>query len=674
MDRREDTPATAATAKRRATSILLLEDSAFDVDLITETLKSYRPDVVVNHVSSEQGFLAALRMQRYDAILSDFEIPGFGGAQALEIVRHSGIDTPFIFVSGVIGEDNAVELMKMGATDYVSKSRLARLPLVLDRALKESSTRVGRADAERKLREADAAYGRLVESLTDYAVILLSDEGRIEGWNAGAQAIFGYARDAVLGQPLELLMSSIDVASRGLQRDLAAARKLGRLPTARWMVKRDNATIWVVGALATLPSEQGDPHGFFCIMRDTTAEYVAEENMRNARMQAEAARDEAQRAIQARDRFIAVLSHELRTPLSSISFAAHLLEKVATVPDKYEHLLPMVRRNIATEARLIDDLLDVSAISNGKLNLKLGQVDMHELLQETVDLFDDQVVERQLTLSLDTTDAPAIVTADRVRMQQVISNLLRNAVKFSNPGGHIRLRTEVRGQHFSLVCHDEGVGIATQDMERIFRPFEQGVAAEGDGAQKRGGLGLGLAIAGHLVAMHGGELNAASQGHGKGATFTLRMPVTPPGETAHPAPTPADAAEASANNGNWRVLLVEDNLSAAWALQMCLEGYDYAVVHAGTVAEAMLAFQESNFDVVLTDLGLPDGSGVEIGRALSKTVPVVALSGYGAEADRRRTLEAGFSAHIVKPADPEQVHAMLQQVLSTGPQSPARPH
>ncbi|MEC5398952.1 hybrid sensor histidine kinase/response regulator [Uliginosibacterium sp. H1] len=653
----------------------MLEDSAFDVDLITETLKSYLPDVQTKHVNSEQGFLDALRLQRYDAILSDFEIPGFGGAQALEIVRHSGIDTPFIFVSGVIGEDNAVELMKMGATDYVSKSRLARLPLVLDRALKESSTRRGRADAERKLREADATYGRLVESLTDYAVILVDDEGRIEGWNAGAQATFGYGRDEMLGQSLELLMSSIDVASRGLQRDLAATRKMGRLRTARWMVRRDSAPLWAVGSLSTLPSEQGESHGFFCILRDTTAEFVAEENMRNARLQAEAARDEAQRAIHARDRFIAVLSHELRTPLSSISFAAHLLEKVATVPDKYEHLLPMVRRNIAIEARLIDDLLDVSAISNGKLNLKPDLVDMHELLQETVDLFDDQIIERQLTLSLQIADAPAVVNADRVRMQQVISNLLRNAVKFSNPGGHITLRTEVRGQQFTLSCRDEGVGIAAQDIERIFRPFEQGAASDGDGAQKRGGLGLGLAIASHLVAMHGGELDAASDGPGKGATFTLRMPCTTRAADAATSPVQADGSHGGGNgHGSFRVLLVEDNVSAAWALQMCLESYDYAVVHAATVAEAMLAFQESDFDIVLTDLGLPDGSGVEIGRALSKTVPVVALSGYGAEADRRRTLEAGFSAHIVKPADPEQVHAMLQQVLSTTPQAPSRPH
>jgi nitrogen-specific signal transduction histidine kinase/CheY-like chemotaxis protein len=386
---------------------------------------------------------------------------------------------------------------------------------------------------------------------------------------------------------------------------------------------------------------------------------------RAARAKAESglriALQEAERANRAKDRFLAVLSHELRTPLASVSFAAHLLSKVAEVPEKYAELLPTIQRNVALEARLIDDLLDISAITNGKLGVHRATVDMREVLHQVVETSREQLAQKRITLIYTAPPQAAWVFGDEARLQQVVSNLLRNAIKFSPEGSSVRLSAGLEADGgFVFTCSDDGVGLETEALDRIFTAFEQ---ADREVANRFGGLGLGLAIARHLAHEHAGSLTADSRGPGLGATFTLRLPGVP-------APDPADAPEvetsieAAPQPLANRVLLVEDNPSAAETLALCLDEYGWQPVHAATVAAAMALADEQDFDIVLTDLGLPDGSGVEIGRALSPRMPVVALSGYGSAADLRRTAEAGFTEHLVKPVDPEVIHEALRKSLA----------
>ncbi len=508
-----------------ALAVLLLEDSRFDAELLEENLRLVYPDAVLDVVSDEAGFVAALSARRYDVVLSDYELPGYDGGLAMAHARAVAPRMPFIFVSGVIGEDNAVELLKSGATDYVSKGRLERLPLVLQRALREVAQRDARDAAERALREA---------------------------------------------------------------------------------------------------------------------------------------RDEAERANRAKDRFLAVLSHELRTPLTPIGAAADLLEKSAAVPAEHRHLLPMIRRNVALEARLIDDLLDLTAIAAGKVSLKLATVDMHALVQVVVDMVADQIRERQLRLVLQLGATQHLVRADEARMQQVLWNILRNAVKFTAPGGAITLRSSSAVGQFVLSCADTGIGIDAGALARIFTAFEQ---ADAEVSRQFGGLGLGLAIARGLVREHQGELGVMSEGRGQGATFTLMLEAL--GSGADMPPTgPAVSGGDAAVNGECRVLLVEDNPDSANALSLGLESYGYTVTLAGSCADALRKARAAQFDVVVTDLGLPDGSGLDIGRQLSPRTPVIALSGYGTPQDLERSTSAGFSGHIVKPAEFSTVHAMVQKVLA----------
>ncbi len=643
----------------RPLHVLLLEDSAFDAELLQETLLAVYPRAVVDWVTHAAAFAEALARGGHEVILSDHQLPSFGGAEALDMARNKAPRVPFIFVSGVIGEDNAVELLKRGATDYVSKSRLSRLPVVLERALREVDERAARDRAEGRLREAHLTFDRVVDALRDYAVILLDPLGRITQWSRAAQEVFGYRPQDVLGRSVAVLHTAEDRTAGALDRTLRRAVADGKAATQRWMVRRDGSQLWAESTLSPLFSAGGELAGFCKIARDTTAEHQAAQALHAAKEQAEAARAEAERASLAKDRFLAVLSHELRTPLAPVTIATHILEKAATVPEKYSDLLPMIRRNVALEARLIDDLLDLAAITSGKLGLKPAPVDMHALLRQVLDMVADQIGQRQLRLELDLAAGPAVVRVDGARMQQVLSNLLRNAIKFSNPGGLVEVRTRLQDGLLTLTCRDEGMGIEPAALRRIFTAFEQ---ADREVAHRLGGLGLGLAIARHLVTEHGGELTAHSDGRGQGATFTLTLRCTSiedvPALTGSPHPPVPAAARAGT-----RLLLVEDNVDAAETLALCLEEYGYAVDHAGTCADALHLAATRAFDIVLTDLGLPDGTGVDIGRSLSPTLPVVALSGYGAASDRRRTSAAGFSGHLVKPAEPEEVHALLQQVL-----------
>jgi PAS domain S-box-containing protein len=649
----------ATAADPRPLRALLVEDSRLDAELLRIQLERAWPAAQLEVVREEAAFVSALGAGGWDVVLSDYELPGFTGADLLEHRNRIAPGVPFIFVSGVIGEDNAVELLKRGATDYVSKARLPRLGLVLQRALRELDERRARDFAERQLRQADMTFARVVDSLREHAVILLDDAGQVQFWNRAAARIFGYSAAEMLGQPAAVLFPPDDGPGQALPAEMREARAHGQASDNRWLVTRDGRRLWAEGVLTALEDDRGNPAGFCKLLHDATERHLAAQAL-------QAAKEEADRASRVKDRFLAVLSHELRTPLAPILNAVHVLEKTARIDDAQRGLLPMIRRNVALEARLIDDLLDLTAISAGKVSLQRARVDMHQLVHAVVGMVAETLEDKAIRLELQLDAAFPEVDADQARMQQVLWNILRNAVKFTPRGGRLRLRTENVAGEFRLACTDSGIGIAADALLRIFSPFEQ---ADAGVSKAFGGLGLGLAIAQGLMAQHGGRIDVRSDGRDTGATFTVVLPCDAAAQAL--PPTLVAAAQPDAGERR-RVLLVEDNEDAALALSLCLEYYGYVVHHVATCAEALRTVREDRFDAVLTDLGLPDGSGIEIGRALAGELPVLALSGYGREQDRQRSAEAGFAAHLVKPADPAEVHAALLQVLS-GPVPVASP-
>jgi len=631
--------------------ILMLEDSPFDAELIQAALTAAYPQAVVRLVDDEGAFARALASDAFDVVLSDVELPGYGGAQALEHCKSVAPELPFIFVSGVIGEENAVELLKRGATDYVSKDRLGRLPLVIDRALRERTERLARLRAERQLRQADSVYARVVDGLSGYGVILLDVDGTIRDWNHAASLIFGYVRGEMIGRSIETIYTAEDRSGGVVQADFRAATLHGSVVDARWLVRADGTRLRAEGALTVLRDEDGEVSGFCKLLRDVTTTYESAAALLQAK-------EEAERANRTKDRFLAVLSHELRTPLLPIAAAAQTLQKNVEVPPRFAELLPMIRRNVLLEARLIDDLLDLTAISAGKLSLRLAPVDMRKIVDVVVEMVQETVDEKQISLTVDWQASRGTVEGDPARLQQILWNIVRNAVKFVPFGGHIRLQVDDDAGWLRLRCIDDGIGFDPAVQASIFSAFEQ---ASDEVRRQYGGLGLGLAIAQGLVLEHGGELQASSDGPGRGATFTLRLATI-----AAPESPEAGVAQKAAGNPaprRVRMLLVEDNEDAAIAMQMSLEYMGYEVVHAPTLREAVALGTQQAFDVVVTDLGLPDGSGLDLGPVLSPRAPLIALSGFGSAEDVARSISAGFVAHLVKPTDPDDVHATVGKVL-----------
>ncbi|MFL6681233.1 MAG: response regulator [Burkholderiaceae bacterium] len=639
--------------------ILMLEDSVFDAELIQAALARTCPHAQVRLVSDERSFAQALASGAFDLVLSDVELPGYGGEHALDHCKAVAPELPFIFVSGVIGEENAVDLLKRGATDYVSKDRLGRLPLVIERAQRERAERAARMRAERQLREADSVYARVVDGLSGHGVILLGTDGSIRDWNQAASRIFGYVRADMIGRNIATIHTAEDRAADVVRSDFKAATTHGSVVVARWLVRADGSRLRAEGAVTVLRDEDGQVSGFCQLLHDVTSTFESAAALLQAK-------EEAERANRAKDRFLAVLSHELRTPLLPIAAAAQTLQKNVVVPPELAELLPMIRRNVLLEARLIEDLLDLTAISAGKLSLRRAPVDMRKIIDIVVEMVQETVDEKQIDLAVHWSAGRGVVDGDAARLQQVLWNLVRNAVKFTPAGGRIRIEVENEGARLRLCCIDDGIGIEPSALPLIFSAFEQ---ASDDISRQFGGLGLGLAIAQGLVLEHGGELSVSSDGLGRGATFTLRLDTVDAPDAV--AAQPAVAAPDSVSARPVRMLLVEDNEDAACAMTMSLEFMGYQVTHAANLRAAMTAGERDAFDVIVTDLGLPDGSGLDLGPALSARAPLIALSGFGSAEDVARSMAAGFAAHLVKPTDPDDVHATVGKILMRTAAAPA---
>jgi hypothetical protein len=317
----------------------------------------------------------------------------------------------------------------------------------------------------------------------------------------------------------------------------------------------------------------------------------------------------------------------------------------------------MIRRNVEREARLVNDLLDLARLAKGKVDLRMGEVDLHEVVREALETCRSELEEKRLSARMELGAKAHWVRGDAERLEQVFWNLLRNAIKFTAPGGSISVRTAgAEGGRITVDVADTGVGIAPDDIARIFEPFEQGERAEG-----RGGLGLGLAIAREMTERHGGTIAARSDGPDRGAVFEVALRTIP---TVHRDAEPEAARPVGARP--MRILVVEDHADTARAIAALLraDGHDVAV--AGTVAEALAAHRERPAELVLSDLGLPDGSGLRLPAALDaiRRTRAIVLSGYGTRAELDRSREAGFVGHLVKPVTAEKIAEAVARASS----------
>lgn len=510
-----------------------------------------------------------------------------------------------------------------------------------------------RQRAEAAVSESELRYRTLFETVpagvfvcNQDGVILQHNRRAVELWGRAPECgVESYCGSLHLFTPDGIELSTAERPIREVLRTGISA-----LNVELAIERPDGTRLPVVMNFAPLKNARGTVTGAVTCFTDIRDRKRIEQTLQTAMV-------EVERASRAKDDFLAALSHELRTPLTPVLMTAIALESDPSLPIEVREQLSMMCRNIELEARLIDDLLDLTRISRGKLQIAPVPADLNLLLRHTAEIVRSDGLGKKIRIVLDLAAARYHVLADPTRIQQVFWNLIKNALKFTPTGGTVTVSTENDEAGKILIrVEDTGVGISEEALPHIFNAFEQGDIA---GQHRYGGLGLGLAISRAIVTVHGGSIRAESEGPGRGSAFTVTLDtVNVPEASADPL------ALQPGTTRSMRLLIVEDHEATRTVLSRLLSRHGHQVTTVGTMAAAIAAFGDAHFDAVVSDLGLPDGSGLELMRELQRMrpVPAIALSGYGMEEDLRQSKEAGFFAHLVKPVKLDQLRMLLEQI------------
>ncbi len=511
------------------------------------------------------------------------------------------------------------------------------------------------------------AWASVVREMND-PVLVIDASGQLVELNQAAQRLSGRPLNELLG---------IDVA-RSFSRWPELLQRLKVMPeqgesSFELAGPEPQATAAAFDARISRLGGHAELLGWVVVLRDITEHKRAEEE--RVRMLSErAARAEAEAANRAKDRFLATLSHELRTPLTPVLAAVTGMLGDAATPESLRVVLEMIRRNITLESRLIDDLLDLARIRKGALDLKRENIDAHDLIKHVIAICDDDFRRAEIKLGLDLAASEHHVSADPIRFQQALWNLIKNAIKFTPAGGRVSVRTVNRqngpgscdGAALLLEVSDTGIGIEANMIDRIFDIAEQG----GTAASRRfGGLGLGLLLSRSIIEGHGGKIMAASRGAGLGATFTIQIPTvsTPaPVPERESGPVESSATATRTTPRRLKILLVDDNADTLVFLSTMLARRGHDVATASEMAEALRLATEGDCDLLISDIELPDGSGLELMESIRsrKPIPGIALSGFGSAGDIEQSLAAGFAVHLTKPVDFRRLERVIEQIAA----------
>jgi len=512
----------------------------------------------------------------------------------------------------------------------------------------------------RRAKEAEG-FRLLVESVKDYAIFMLDPSGVVVTWNAGAERIKGYQASEIIGSHFSRFYPEPEIAAGKCEFELAAAAREGRFEDEGYRLRKDGAAFWANVVITALRDEEGALVGFAKVTRDLTERKKAEE--------ARLLLVQAQESNRIKDQFLATVSHELRTPLSAILGWATLLA-TRTADPAVTKGLEVIRRNAQAQAHIIEDVLDVARIASGKLSLEMAEVDLAGVVRATVDGARPNAESKRIRLELIGASQPVPVHGDSTRLQQVIWNLLSNALKFTPTGGSVVIELAPSGLEVVLSVRDTGIGIEPSFLPQVFERFSQG---DGSTTRRAGGLGLGLAIVRHLVEMHGGGVTAESPGLGRGTTFSISLPLSTAAgarpEAASALPSRPFVGDPLRPLEGVEVLVVEDDPDARELLGTVLEGRGARVRLSSTAAEAQAILDANVPHVIVSDIGLPDEDGYELARnvrsraeALGGGVPIIAVTAYASAHDKKRAILAGCDHHLAKPVDSDELVMLVEQL------------
>jgi len=503
-----------------------------------------------------------------------------------------------------------------------------------------------RRRAEESLRLSEERFRLLVETVKDYAIFMLDTDGRVASWNAGAERIKGYAAHEIIGKHFSEFYPEDARRKKWPEQELALAREHGRFEDEGPRLRKDGTTFWANVVISAVLERDGTLRGFAKVTRDLTD-----------RRRVEALEDASRKT----NEFLAMLAHELRNPLAPMANALKLLARAPTSDPTELWVREVLERQTGQMSRLVDDLLDVSRVTRAAMVLDRKPLDARKSLRNALDAARQWIEEGRHRLILEIADERLEIDGDEVRLNQVFQNLLHNAAKYTPQGGEIRVAARREGDEAVISVRDSGVGMTPELVESAFEIFKQGSQSLD---RPHGGLGVGLTLVQRLVHLHGGSVQARSEGPGKGAEFIVRLPL-------RAEPAIIDAASLSREDGKHagtprRVLVVDDNQDAAHALRLLLETDGHEVMVAADGAAGLALAREHRPDVVLLDIGLPTLNGYEIATriradpALKGTV-LVAVTGYGQMHDRARASASGFDHHLVKPVEFRALQELLRE-------------
>jgi hypothetical protein len=492
---------------------------------------------------------------------------------------------------------------------------------------------------EEELREREERLRLIVDGVKDHAMFLLDGKGVVVSWNPAGQKVLGYASEEIVGREVAILYPAQERSSGRPQAEMAAAAHAGAFHSHAWKVRADGELVWTDGSINAVRDRDGRLSGFVYIVRDLAEQQRIEE------LEAE-----GRRILE----FIAMLSHELRNPLAPIKNAVRIL-KLPQGKQQAAKYADMIARQVAHLTRLVDDLMDVSRVTTGKIELERVPLDLGTLVRAAAESMRSTIESHGHTLDVRLAPEPVLVDGDAVRLTQVVVNLLNNAAKYTAPNGSIEVVVSWLGAAAQIEVSDNGIGMSESLLQRAFEPFVQG---ERSPDRSQGGLGIGLTLVKRIVDLHGGTVVASSAGAGKGAKFMITMPLAR-GVAAARAAVDAQPSAKSA-----RILVVDDNRDVAESLVELLQasGCDVRAAYSGK--EALDIAAAAPLTAVLLDIGLPDMSGYDVARRLRelpsmKGTRIIATTGYGLQRDRDASASAGFDAHLVKPVDHEEVLRLI---------------
>ena len=521
-----------------------------------------------------------------------------------------------------------------------------------------------RRKAEEQLRQSTEIFQLLVSSVRDYAIFMLDPDGNIASWNSGAQQIKGYRPEEIIGQHFSKFYPEEDIRNRKPERELEIAKERGSVEDEGWRIRKDGTRFWAIVVITAVYDSHGTLRGFAKVTRDITDRKQAEEmqralyEQREARLQAEEERRRAeasyrvsQEANRAKDEFLMTLSHELRTPMTAILGWSRMLPGMSPEDPLFRDAVASIASGAQLQARLIDDILDVSRIVSGKLRLSPETIEVSRVIMNAVDAVAPTADAKQITMTTSLAPALGSMVADGTRLQQVIWNLLANAVKFTSRNGSVNVSARRTSSQIEIAVSDTGEGIDPQFLPHIFEPFRQ---AESPQTRIHGGLGLGLSIVRYIAEAHGGTVAATSAGRGKGTTFTVTLPVL--AVTTNTGPVRNAMGDTFMHRDRLRgvdIVLVDDEPESRKLLTAVLRAAGANVVPLDSASAALAAIDQRRPHLVITDIAMPEMDGYTFTRTLrareyGAQLKVAALSAFPARHDET----SGFDAYLAKPIDP----------------------